>query len=218
MVVILPVDILFAIGEVIDSRCTLAALFRVSRAFHSLFTPILYTNKHVQDCDPKPILEGISVLPTETHLRFTKHLHVGRNVLRYPHQEREVAIDRCLAKMPELVSLEITNSKEEVAFSSESKDALGLVVKRGRLRHLVILASRQADFPVLKAPFTNLHTLSLHHIPRKDPMGRDGRSNVLIASPHLKHLGMSNRDFKSTELYQISQDIRQRETRVTCTY
>ncbi|CZS98115.1 uncharacterized protein RAG0_06959 [Rhynchosporium agropyri] len=107
--------------------------------------------------------------------------------------------------MPELVSLEITNSKEEVAFSSESKDALGLVVKRGRLRHLVILASRQAGFPVLKAPFTNLHTLSLHHIPRKDPMGRDGLSNVLIASPHMKHLGLSNRDFKSTELYQISQ-------------
>ncbi|KAL2065897.1 hypothetical protein VTL71DRAFT_3567 [Oculimacula yallundae] len=202
----LPVDILYTIGEAINSRCTLAALCRVSKAFNGLYSPILYAHIHVQDCDPKPLLEGISALPTDSHLRFTKKLHIGRNALRFPHRESGTAIDSCLIKMPELISLEITNSVEELALSSENSDALDIVVQRGKLRHLTIVASDQTEFPLLKARFTNLHTLSLHHIPRNDPDGRHGLVHILLASPHLKHLGLSNRDFKGTELYKLAQE------------
>lgn len=102
----LPVDLLYAIGDAISSRCTLAALCRVSKSFNRLFTPLLYAKIHVQDCEFQPLLEQISKLPSETHLGFTKALHIGRNIPRLPFLASGVDIDTCLHKMPDLVSLE----------------------------------------------------------------------------------------------------------------
>lgn len=102
----LSVDLLYAIGDTINSRSTLAALCRVSKAFNHVFTPILYAKIHVQDCEFQPLLQRISALPSESHLRFTKTLHVGRNIPRLPFMGSGLDVDTCLEKMPELLSLE----------------------------------------------------------------------------------------------------------------
>ncbi|KAH7333104.1 hypothetical protein BKA65DRAFT_553447 [Rhexocercosporidium sp. MPI-PUGE-AT-0058] len=145
MAVTLPIDLLYAIGDAIRSRCTLAALCRVSKDFNRLFTPILYASIRVQDCEFQPLLERISGLSSESHLRFTKTLQIGRNIPRLPFLASGVDVDTCIEKMPDLVSLKVTNSVGELDLSGEGRHALDTLAKR-----------------------------------------------VLLASPYLRHLGLSN--------------------------
>ncbi|PVH71808.1 hypothetical protein DL98DRAFT_660420 [Cadophora sp. DSE1049] len=213
MVESLPLDLLYAIGDAINSRCTLAALCRVSKAFNHLFTPMLYGKIHVQDCEFQPLLERISALPSESHLGFTKTLHIGRNIPRLPFLASGVDVDTCLERMPELVSLEVTTSVGELDLSGEGRHGLKTVAKRGKLRDLILVASKRQEFPTFKTVFTNLRTLSLHRLSRVDPDRHNDLVEMLFASPHLKHLGLShtNRDeFWSSELHKLAQLYRQK--------
>ncbi|KAG4442000.1 hypothetical protein IFR05_002526 [Cadophora sp. M221] len=188
----LSVDLLYAIGDAIVSRSTLAALCRVSKAFNHIFTPILYAKIHVQDCEFQPLLQRISALPSESHLRFTKTLHIGRNIPRLPFMGSGFDVDTCLEKMPELLSLEIANSVGELDLSGEGRTALENLAKRGKLQHLILVASKREEFPTFKTVFTNLRTLSLHGLSGTDVQRHLEIAGLLIASPHLRHLGLSN--------------------------
>ncbi|KAK0111033.1 hypothetical protein ONS95_001413 [Cadophora gregata] len=208
MVENLPVDLLYAIGDAINSRCTLASLCRVSRAFNRLFTPMLYAKIHVQDCEFQSHLERISKLPFETHLGFTKTLHIGRNIPRLPFLASGVDVDTCLEKMPELVSLEVTTSVGELDLSGEGRNGLESVAKRGKLRDLILVASKRQEFPTFKTVFTNLRTISLQRLSRVDQDRHNDLVEILLASPHLNHLGLShtNRDeIWSSELHKLCQ-------------
>lgn len=110
MAVVLPPDLLYSLGDTINSRSTLAALCQVSKAFNGIFTPILYRKIRIQDCELQPLLENVSKLTSESHLRFTRELHLGRNIPRFPHSESGDGLDECLEKMSELVSLEYVSN------------------------------------------------------------------------------------------------------------
>ncbi|KAH7382026.1 hypothetical protein BKA64DRAFT_219014 [Cadophora sp. MPI-SDFR-AT-0126] len=208
MVEKLPIDLLYAIGDAINSRCTLAALCRVSKSFNRVFTPILYAKIHIQDCESRSLLERISALPSGSHLGCTKILYIGRNIPRLPFLASGVDVDTCLEKMPELVSLEITSSVGELDLSGEGRHGLETVSKRGKLRDLILVGSRKQEFPTLKTIFTNLRTLSLHGMSRVDPDCCHHVVEILLASPHLKHLGLSHskrNDTWSSELQKLAQ-------------
>lgn len=81
----------------------------------------------------------------------------------------------------------------------EGRTALDTLAKRGKLRHLMLVASRSEQFPTLKTVFTNLRTLSLHCLSRTDAQRHADIADILIASPHLRHLGLSNspREYRS---------------------
>jgi hypothetical protein len=101
MPVALGPDVLHLIGDILYSRVTLAALTRVSKSFNQIFTPYLYRRIQIQDCE-FGILERLSDLPESTHLRYTKKLHIGRDIT---NRDNEEALTKCLNKMPDLESL-----------------------------------------------------------------------------------------------------------------
>ncbi len=105
MAIFLPPELLYWLGAAINSRATLAALCLVSKAFNGIFTPILYRKIRIQDCELQPLLENVAKLPSESHLRFTRELHLGRNIPHFPNAESGDDLDKCLGKMSELVSL-----------------------------------------------------------------------------------------------------------------
>src|SRR6187402_1904003 len=102
MAVSLPSDIFYVLGETVTSRVTLATLCRVSKSFNRIFTPLLYRTIQIQDCEFQNLLGAIAGLESDSHLRFTNELQVGRN---NSFEGAEDNLRKCLDKMPDLRSL-----------------------------------------------------------------------------------------------------------------
>jgi len=96
----LPFEIWFIIAESLFTKASLRSLCLVSKAFNAIFTPRLYEiiNLPGVKCLLKPDqiqkLKAFSELDSETHLRFARHLELGKGWKSIP----EVSIDPVLLR------------------------------------------------------------------------------------------------------------------------
>jgi len=103
-------DGLHVLSQNVDCRATLCALCRVSKMFFHVFQPALYQRIWLEHYY-SPTIAGISSLPEDSHLKFTKDFHIGQRTyfmgpdLYEPDNEVEIeSLRLSLQKMTNLRS------------------------------------------------------------------------------------------------------------------
>lgn len=95
----LPAELIHLIVEALRSQNTFAALCRVSKSFHRIFTPFLYEFIRVEDYDRRPTIKKVSHFKPTTHLCHTKEPQIGNHGYTCLSGCSKVELDTCLLKM-----------------------------------------------------------------------------------------------------------------------
>jgi hypothetical protein len=107
----LPLEIWFIIAESFFSKASLRSLCLVSKDLNAIFTPVLYKTIRLpymrgnEREDGK--LKGLSELDTETHLRYTRHLEIGKGWKSIRGVEISPSLEGLLKKMTQIKSCKI---------------------------------------------------------------------------------------------------------------
>lgn len=99
--VLLDRDIFHCLAKAIDCRATLAALYQVSKDFHRIFTPDLYSriSLHKYGSDQ---FRNLADLSKKERLHNTKELIIRQSVSRYRENLDADLLDQILKGTPDL--------------------------------------------------------------------------------------------------------------------